>query len=61
MISQDGEEAGEMGYYDRGGYKWYRNYVYLYGYSLALDPTRTVLSVTLPSNSDIKILAMNVS
>ena len=50
-----------MGYYDRGSYKWHRYYVYLYGYSLALDPTRTVLSVTLPSNSDIKILAMNVS
>jgi len=31
------------------------------GYSFALDPTKTVLSVTLPNNSDIKILAMNLS
>ena len=58
-------EAGEtvvkkMGYFNRGGQKYQQN-VYLYGYSLVLNSTRTVLSVTLPSNSDIKILAMNVT
>jgi hypothetical protein len=49
-----------MSYYDRGGIKYHRS-TYLYGYSFALNPTRTVLSVTLPDNSDIKILAMDLS
>ena len=35
--------------------------LFVYGYSFALDPTKTVLSVTLPNNSDIKILAMSLS
>jgi hypothetical protein len=30
---------------------------FLYGYGMALDPTKSVVSLTLPSNSDVKILA----
>jgi len=59
--SEPGETVVEtMGYYNQGGYQWYRS-TYLYGYSFALNPTKTVLSVTLPQNSDIKILAMDLS
>jgi len=59
--SEPGERVVKtMRYYDRGGIQYHRS-TYLYGYSLALDPTRTVLSVTLPDNSDIKILAMDLS
>lgn len=33
---------------------------YMYGHSFALDPSKTVASVTLPSNSNIKIFAMDL-
>ena len=32
----------------------------LYGYSLALDPTKTVQSLTLPSNTNVKLLAVTL-
>ena len=32
----------------------------VFGYSFALDPTRTVKSVTLPADADVGILAMNL-
>ncbi len=35
--------------------------MYLYGYSFALDASKQVVSVTLPTSGSIKILAMNVS
>jgi hypothetical protein len=33
---------------------------HLYGYNFALDPSKTVQSVTLPNNSDVIVTAMNV-
>ncbi len=33
---------------------------YLYGYSFAIDNTRTVKSVTLPKNSNVEVLAMTL-
>ena len=63
--SEPGESVVEsMGYrnfnQDGGNGRDTRS-LFVYGYSFALDPTKTVLSVTLPNNSDIKILAMNLS
>src|SRR5271166_278385 len=63
--SEPGESVVEsMGYrnfnQDGGNGRETRS-LFVYGYSFALDPTKTVLSVTLPDNSDIKILAMNLS
>jgi hypothetical protein len=34
--------------------------MFVYGYSFALDPDKTVVSVTFPANSNIKILAMDL-
>ena len=59
--SEPGETVVEtMGYYNLAGWQWIQS-TYLYGYSFALNPNKTVLSVTLPQNSDIKILAMDLS
>ena len=33
---------------------------HVYGYSLALNSAKTVKSITLPSNGNVKILAMNM-
>src|SRR5271165_2597438 len=63
--SEPGESVVEsMGYrnFNQGGGNGRETRsLFVYGYSFALDPTKTVLSVTLPNNSDIKILAMNLS
>jgi hypothetical protein len=32
----------------------------LYGYTLSLDPTRTIASITLPDDSKVKLLALNL-
>jgi len=59
--SEPGETVVEtMSYYNLAGWQWFQS-TYLYGYSFALNPNKTVLSVTLPQNSDIKILAMDLS
>ena len=34
--------------------------LYVYGYSFALNPAKQVVSITLPSDSNIKILAMDL-
>jgi RHS repeat-associated protein len=35
--------------------------VYLYGYSFALNPTKTVQSITLPNNGNVVILALDLT
>src|SRR5208337_1103937 len=63
--SKPGESVVEsMGYrnYDQsGGNGRNTQSLFVYGYSFALNSKKTVLSVTLPKNSDIKILAMDLS
>lgn len=66
MGEANSSELGEtmvkrMIHYNVGGWQSYGDCVYLYGHSLTLDPTKTVLGIMLPQNSDIKILAMDLS
>jgi len=66
MWSVNDTQVGEtvvkqMSYYNASnGFQVYQTR-YLYGYKFALNPAKTILSITLPNNSDIKILAMDLS
>ena len=56
--SEPGETmVKQMSYYYRSGVRTTRP-TYLYGYNFSLNTSKSVLSVALPNNSDIKILAM---
>jgi hypothetical protein len=49
----------QMSYYYKSGVRTSRP-TCLYGYSFSLNTSQNVLSVALPANSDIKVLAMDM-
>jgi hypothetical protein len=58
--SQPGQTmVSQMNYYYNGGWQTFQTR-YLYGYSFALNTAKSVLSMALPNNGDIKILAMDM-
>jgi len=62
--SQPGESVVEsMGYrnFNQGGGNGRQTRsMYVYGYNFALDPSKQVVSVTFPTNGNIKVLAMDL-
>jgi hypothetical protein len=53
-------DALVMGYRDLSGGSRDSRTFHVYGYSLSLNPGKTVKSITLPNNGKLKILAMSL-
>jgi hypothetical protein len=47
-----------MAYRDRGDGSQDNQMTYVYGYSLALDSSKTVQSITLPNDANVDLLAI---